>query len=142
MMYEYKAKILSVYDGDGAFDARIDLGMKITIERPIRLGGVDTPEIRGEQHNAGVAVRDFVRSLILDREVIVCTHKDASGKYGRLLADILVEHKGVSVNLAQLLIVFGLAKPYNGGHKSQWDKEELDYIVNNIDNIRREVLGE
>ena len=136
-MYEYKAKIISVYDGDGAFDALIDLGMKITIERPIRLNGVDTPEIRGEQHDAGIVVRDYVRSLILGKEVLIYTYKDHSGKYGRLLADIMVKIDGYSgwQYLSDLLINKGYAKPYNGGKKEEWDKEELDYIVKSAKNF-------
>ena len=131
-MYEYKAKILSVYDGDGSFDAIIDLGMKITMERKIRLAGVDTPEMRGEQKIAGKIVRDFVRSLILNKEVTIKTHKDESGKYGRLLADIEIEPISIHTvsDLGRLLVLMGHAKPYDGGKKELWTKEELDEIIN------------
>ena len=44
-MYNYKAKLLRVVDGD-TVDAEIDLGFKIFIKDRIRLMGIDTPESR------------------------------------------------------------------------------------------------
>ena len=124
-MYQYKAHITSVYDGDGAFDAVVDLGMGIEYKRKIRLFGVDTPEMRGEQKVAGKIVRDFVRNLILDKDVIIQTHYDKSGKYGRLLANIEVAEG----DLADILIGEGYAKEYDGGTKEPWTESELHAIA-------------
>ena len=44
-MYEYKAKLIRVVDGD-TIDAEIDLGFKIFIKERIRFAGIDTPESR------------------------------------------------------------------------------------------------
>ena len=130
-MYEYKALITSVYDGDGAFEAVIDLGFNIQMEKTVRLSGVDTPELRGEQYEAGKKVRDFVRSLILDKYVTIRTYKDHSGKYGRLLADIQISPVEFTAqnDLGELLISMGYAKPYSGGKKDPWTKEELNKII-------------
>ena len=130
-MYVYKAKILSVYDGDGVFDAEIDMGMNLKQRKDIRLYGVDTPEMRGEQHRAGTVVRDFVRELILGKDVVVKTKKDKSGKYGRLLADITISPLSVTsgTDLGQILIEKGYAKPYFGGKKEGWSMEEIDKIL-------------
>lgn len=133
-MYEYKALIRSVYDGDGAFDAVIDLGMKIKLERKIRLAGVDTPELRGHQREAGRIVRDFVREMILGKEVRIHTHKDESGKYGRLLATIYIEPTEAVYEidtLNELLIEMGYAKRYTGAKKDPWSREELKHIIKN-----------
>ena len=127
-MYEYKAKILKVYDGDGSFDAEIDLGLGIIIKRKIRLFGVDTPEMKTFQYQAGKVVRDFVRDLILDKYVIIKTKKDASGKYGRLLATINVNNK----DLSTLLLTRSYAKKYLGGTKTPWSPRDLQYIVDSI----------
>jgi micrococcal nuclease len=43
--YFYKAKIISVYDGD-TVTAVIDLGFEITKKIKIRLYGINAPEIR------------------------------------------------------------------------------------------------
>ena len=123
-MYEYKAKIESVYDGDGSFDAIIDLGLNIFIKRKVRLYGVDTPEMRGEQYQAAKVVRDYVRELILNKDVTIKTKKDKSGKYGRLLACIEID----DIDLSTRLIELGYAKEYLGGTKEDWTKEELDLI--------------
>ena len=43
-MYQYRAKLKRVVDGD-TIDAIIDLGFKMTTEQRIRLKGINTPEI-------------------------------------------------------------------------------------------------
>ena len=126
--YKYIAKVNSVYDGDGAFDCTIDMGMKLYLEKQVRLYGVDTQELRGIQKEAGRKVRDFVRERILGQEVVLYTKKDKSGKYGRLLASIKFDNK---IDLANLLIKKGYAKSYLGGKKEPWIQSELDFILEN-----------
>jgi len=129
-MYEYKAEILSVYDGDGSYKAIVDLGMNIKIKKDLRLLGVDTPEMRSVQAKAGKVVRDFVRDLILDKTVVVKTEKDESGKYGRLLVSITLED---GQDLATLLLVKAYAKPFTGKVKKEpWTKEELKAITREV----------
>ncbi len=48
-MYEYKAKIIEVYDGD-TFTFEVDLGFSITVKEKIRLAGINTPEVRGKSN--------------------------------------------------------------------------------------------
>lgn len=129
-MYEYKAKILSVYDGDGVYHANVDMGMNLFQRKSLRLYGVDTPEIRGTHKDAGYVVRDVVRIIIQDKDIIIKTHKDKTGKYGRLLVDIIID----DMNLSDYLISIGYAKEYFGGKKPEWTEEELKYICKtNID---------
>lgn len=131
--YRYNAHIKSVYDGDGTFHVdmiiKYDIGMKIvnTIElsKEVRIYGIDTPEIKGSQRRAGIIVRDFVRELILGKDVIIETHKDKSGKYGRLLIDLYINDE----LLSDILLDKGYAKPYTGGTKDEWSIEEIDYII-------------
>lgn len=125
--YKYLAKITSVYDGDGAFDCTIDMGMKLYLKKQVRLYGVDTPELRGKQKIAGRKVRDFVREYILDKNVVLHTKKDKSGKYGRLLASIKLDD---GKDLATILLDKGYAKVYLGGKKEPWTEEELAFILN------------
>ena len=112
-IYHYKAIIRSVYDGDTC-KADIDLGLKSWVHgQKLRLARIDTPEIRGESHDEGIKVRDFVRSKILDQEVFIQTVKDRTGKYGRYLAEIwVIENDGSIINLNDLLLDMNFAIRY------------------------------
>ena len=106
-MYNYKAHIKAVYDGD-TVTAVVDLGFLHYQEMKLRLYGIDTPELRGSEREEGLKVRDIVRDLILDKEVEIHSYKDKQGKYGRYLATIIVD--GINVN--QWLVDNGHAEPY------------------------------
>ena len=106
-MYNYKAKIIDVYDGD-TVTAVVDLGFLHSQEMKLRLYGIDTPEIRGVEKVEGKKVRDLVRDLILDKEVEIHSYKDKQGKYGRYLATIIVD--GLDVN--KWLVDNGHAQSY------------------------------
>jgi len=107
-MYTYKAKIIAVYDGD-TVTALVDLGFLHTQEMKLRLYGIDTPEMRGDEKVEGKKVRDIVREMILDKEVTIRSYKDKQGKYGRYLANIVLEN---GLDLNQWLVDNGHAKPY------------------------------
>lgn len=100
--YKYKAKIISVYDGDTC-TAEIDLGFNITLTEKLRLHGIDAPEVRGSERRKGLISRDRLRDKILDKEVIIKTHK--KGKYGRYIVEIYLD--GVYIN--KWLVDEGLA---------------------------------
>ena len=106
-MYNYKAHIKDVYDGD-TVTAVVDLGFLHYQEMKLRLYGIDTPELRGAEREEGLKVRDLVREMILDKEVEIHSYKDKQGKYGRYLATIIVD--GINVN--QWLVDNGHAQPY------------------------------
>ena len=125
-MYKYRAKINSVYDWDWSFKATIDLWMNITLNKDIRLYWLDTPEMRWNQKEAWKIVRDLVRKLILDKEVIIETKRDETWKYWRLLANIFIW----DINLSRLLLDHWYAKPYLWWKKEIWTKWELNYIIN------------
>jgi len=85
-MYEYRAIIREAYDGD-TVRADVDLGFGMWMHRQsLRLAGIDAPELRGETLEAGRRSRDFLRALVLGREVRLKSRK--TGKYGRWLADL------------------------------------------------------
>lgn len=109
-LYYYRARIVSVYDGDTC-RADIDLGMGIWLRNEkLRLLRIDAPEMRGEERPAGIVSRDFLRELVLDREVFIQTKKDRRGKYGRYLAEIwLEEEPGRWTNVNDRLVEAGQA---------------------------------
>ena len=90
-MYEYKAKVHRIIDGD-TIDVVIDLGFEMSSRQRLRLYGIDTPEVRTrdlEEKARGKAAKARLLQMIngCKREVIIQTLK--RGKYGRILAKIL-----------------------------------------------------
>lgn len=85
MSYGYNAKIIDVYDGD-TFTFYVDLGFDVWVKSKLRLYGIDTPELRGEEREMGLIVRDYVKDEILNKLVGIKVYK--KGKYGRYIADV------------------------------------------------------
>ena len=84
-MYEYRALVVYVYDGD-TVTVDIDLGFGVMLKKQkIRLLGLNTPEIRGESREHGLISRDALRQRINGKWITITTHKDRKGKYGRWL---------------------------------------------------------
>lgn len=115
-MYEYKAIIKKVYDGD-TITVDIDLGFGVWLQKQsIRLYGINTPEIRGEERPAGLTSKDALLKWIpLESEIILRTHKDSKEKYGRWLGEILVPdevNRGQLVNVNEELVKGGYAVKY------------------------------
>jgi len=115
-MYEYKATIRRVVDGD-TVDVTLDLGFNILYNSRIRLLGIDTPESRTrdlEEKARGLAAKDRVKELCpVGSLVILKTTKDGRGKFGRILGEIFVG----DVNVNQQLVSEGHAVEYFGGKK-------------------------
>ena len=91
-MYEYKAKLIKVVDGD-TVDAMIDCGFSVFRKERIRLKGINAPESRTrdkEEKKKGLAAKARLQELIKDgkNEFIVKTSLDKKGKYGRLLGEL------------------------------------------------------
>ena len=102
-MYEYKAVVNEVYDGD-TITATLDLGFYIKLRLRLRLLGINTPEVRGEERPEGLISRDRLREKILGKEVIVRTGK--TGKYGRWISEIIFNDE----NINEWLVKEGLAE--------------------------------
>ena len=109
-LYHYRAVVRKVYDGD-TITVDIDLGLGSWIHgENLRLYRINAPEVRGTERQAGLRSRDFLRSQIMGKEVIIQTVKDKKGKYGRYLADIwLKDYSGNWVNINDLLVQQGYA---------------------------------
>ena len=118
-MFTYSAKILKWIDGD-TVDLEVDLGFKIAVKDRFRLYGIDTPELRPkkadfateEDRREEIRKADAALAFCEDKapvgsKVLVRTHKDEKGKYGRWLADINLPNGKI---LNELLVNEGLAK--------------------------------
>lgn len=106
-MYEYKATVGRVIDGDTII-VDIDLGFHLTQHgMAIRLAGLDTPEIRGPERVHGLRYKEFVaKRLFPGKEVRLQVHKE--GSFKRYVTDVYY-------------------KPYppEVGVKERWLNEEL-----------------
>ncbi len=102
-MYNYKAKIARIVDGD-TMDIVVDLGFKITTNQRIRLKGINTPETYkvkkdSDEYKRGMAAKDFVIQRFTDNnyEAVIDTDKD-TGKYGRYIAVVWLADNKTSLN--------------------------------------------
>ena len=97
-MYEYKANILNVVDGD-TFDMDIDLGFHIHIHERVRLLGIDTPEKFGEEKPLGLKVKEFATQRFLGKEAVIKSEKAdeaaVTDSFGRWLVDVFVDGESV-----------------------------------------------
>ena len=140
-MWEYSAKIIRVVDGDtvdaililepqqlikmgesGAlwwdfgfyFFAPVADAQRLprTIQR-FRLAGIDAPEVRGEERQAGLASAEVLKKFIATEEARegggIKIRSEKKGKYGRYLGTLLTSD---GVNLNEELIRVGHATRY------------------------------
>lgn len=120
-MYEYKAKVTRVIDGD-TFEALVDLGFYIFTEITLRLVEVNTPEtwrpINEAENYHGELATKFVSDLILDKEIIIKT--TGQGIYNRWNSKVYVDDK----NIGDLIESHNLVRLEDSYYK---DLEEDDY---------------
>jgi micrococcal nuclease len=111
MIYEYKASLIRVVDGDTVW-LDVDLGFNVHAAFDFRLVGLNTPETVGATRTAGLTAKaELERLLSLGSLRLVSTKSD---KYGRWLATIYVKQAdGVEINVNDILIKTGFAVPYN-----------------------------
>lgn len=125
-MYEYRATVVKVVDGD-TVDVDIDLGFGIVMkDERVRIMGIDTPESRTRdkvEDLFGEAAKARVKELLSDRVVLKTevnkNGEDMKGKFGRILGDFEVydSNKDCWRKLTQILIEEGHAVPYHGQSK-------------------------
>lgn len=112
-MYQYKARVERIVDGD-TIDVVIDLGFKITTNQRIRLAGINTPETYNvkkdsEEYKKGMLSKQFVEQRLSanNNEIMIETDK-YTGKYGRYIGTIFLADSSTSLN--DELAEKGLAK--------------------------------
>lgn len=113
-MYEYSAILDRVVDGD-TIDVILDLGFDVHLKSRIRLYGINTPETRTrdpEEKEKGLAAKARVEELLEGRNIIVQSKEYNRGKYGRVLAVIIVVNPEGRVNINEQLLQEGHAVEY------------------------------
>ena len=109
-MFEYNAALIRVVDGD-TVDFLCDLGHSVAIKERYRLYGINAPETRTRdraEKKRGLEAKRWLIDRLTDKDIIIRTHKDKKGKFGRYLATIFID--GENVN--QEMVDKGLAVEY------------------------------
>jgi len=125
-MYEYKARIIRVVDGD-TVDVDIDLGFGIWLtDERVRIMGIDTPESRTRdkvEKVFGKAAKERLKSLLGPyatlKTRVAKDGEDMRGKFGRVLGDFQVYYHAENryTTVAKILVQEGHAVEYEGGAK-------------------------
>ncbi len=95
-----------VVDGD-TYYLRADLGFHVAMTIPVRLLGVDTPELSTAE---GKTVRDKVRAMLEGKPVLLRTQKDTQS-FARWVAEVQIFLPSGWVDLAGFLLAQGWATP-------------------------------
>ena len=123
-MYTYNAKLDRVVDGD-TIDALVDLGFNTWKKVRIRMMGIDAPESRTrdkEEKKYGLMAKDYITRLLDDEGGIVLkTHKDGKGKFGRILGELWYGE----VNINEKMIEEHHAVRYMGQSKEDIAEEHI-----------------
>jgi micrococcal nuclease len=118
--YIYRIKeIHKIVDGD-TIDASIDLGFDISLEKRIRLAGVDTPESRTtdlKEKAMGLESKEWLKKKLEGaKDIIIKTElPDSTEKYGRIIGHLFINGQETSLN--NQMIDEGYAWNYDGGTK-------------------------
>ena len=153
-MYEYRAIVLRVVDGD-TVDVDIDLGFGIWMKRErVRMMGIDTPESRTRdkvEKAFGLAAKERLRELLpVGSTTVLKTEidkkgEDAKGKFGRILGDFKVERvANMPLERAtDILIQEGYGVAYHGQSKEEIQEAHLANrnILIKLGIIDREILN-
>lgn len=111
-MYEYKATVIRVIDGD-TIDADVDVGFYATLRLRLRFIGIDTPELNSKdpvEREKALKAKAYVESILLsDPKPTLVVKTSKADSFGRWLADITYTNGGVSKNLNEELLERGLA---------------------------------
>lgn len=106
---------IKVYDGDTITVAsKMPWKDSIMYRFPVRLNGIDTPEIKGSgpvEKRVAIQARDALQEKLLNKEIVL--QNVTTEKYGRLLADVYCQ--GVHYN--KWMIDERYAVAYDGGTK-------------------------
>jgi len=133
--YIYRIRsIAKVVDGD-TIDANIDLGFDISLNKRIRLAGIDTPESRTKdeyEKKLGLESKEWLKKHLEGaKDIIVKTElPDSTEKYGRIIGHLYIGDAEVSAvnrkkSVNNQMIDEGYAWEYDGGTKKK-DFAELE----------------
>ena len=108
-------EVIKVYDGDTiTIAAKMPFKGSPLYRLPVRLIGIDTPEIKGKSEDeisVAKEARDALSALILHKNIVL--KNVTTEKYGRILADVYLDE----LHINKWLIEQRFAVKYDGGTK-------------------------
>lgn len=109
-LWRYRARALRAIDGDTIIMV-IEAGFDWTYTTPVRLLGLNTPELIGKDPTKARHALEFVQSWLIGDPLLYVQTKVVRehDKYGRVLATVFREGDPLSLNAA--LLNEGLAVP-------------------------------
>ena len=117
--YGLTVEVVRIVDGDTLV---VNLPCQISIvctAMPVRLRGLDTPELRGKcpkERQAALRAQEILKLLVLGART-VRLERIGRDRYFRLDGDIIAD----SVDVGKILLKKGLARPYTGeGPRGSW----------------------
>ena len=127
-MWTYRAKVIRVIDGD-TVDVDIDLGFGIWQKNErVRIMGIDTPESRTRdlvEKKYGFAAKDYLTGMLNDTQIILKTHKDDKGKFGRILGELWRTTNYADKSINEYMIEKHHAVRYMGQSKDDIEAEHI-----------------
>lgn len=109
-LYVYKAKVVYIVDAD-TIDVVLDLGFDISLKSRIRLARINAYETRlgkkttQEQKEIGLEAKQYVKDLLEEKEILLKSNKDKTGKFGRYIAEIYYKKDNEEINLNDELVL-------------------------------------
>jgi micrococcal nuclease len=130
----FRIRVERVKDGD-TIVASFYLGLGIWLnDQPVRLLGINAPEMKGETREQGEAVKVFLEKLLKEADdVILRTDEEKKGKYGRFLCTVLARVGDKWHNVNELLLKRGAAKEYMAAEETTELKEIFDTPAPNLE---------
>ena len=133
-MYEYRAKLIKVVDGD-TVDVDIDLGFGVWLkDERVRIMGIDTPESRTRdkvEKVFGLAAKERLKELLGPNPTLKTfaakDGEDMKGKFGRILGDFNVYYgkEDRECRVTEIMIKEGHAVKYHGQNKADVEVAHL-----------------
>ena len=138
------AKVVDIYDGDTPWV--VFYQQNVPQLRRFRMAGYNSPEMkpllvapyRDLHKQAALVAKDKLGNLLdaHTSERVVWIKFDREDKYGRALGDMYIPNKaepdvwhGDELSVNKWMVANDYGKPYFGGRKTSWTKDELQTIV-------------
>lgn len=110
-----ECRVVRVIDGDSLI-ARCPVWPGIDAVEPVRIRGIDTPELRGACPEERAKAREAKALLARLAGATVRLEEIGRDRYGRVLARVY----GARGELGEAMIGAGLARAYDGGRRLPW----------------------
>lgn len=128
-MYEYRAQINRVVDGD-TVDCDIELGFGVVLaDERVRIMGIDTPESRTSNSveklfgkAAKARLGELLGKTCVLKTQIAKNGEDMKGKFGRILGDFVAEDGRM---VTAVMEDEGHCVPYFGGSKEETQAQHM-----------------